>query len=236
MKERGAILAVEAHPDDLAATASGYTAKIINQGHDVDSIMITDANWEGNGQHRIHGEQRSMMNTLGMRRLYPIGEKIGIKDGASFTMTEREIVDTTFSVIQALLYIVDSAEHEKDPYEGILTFGSDGWTDHPDHKLAHAAAQAVFRMRSGISNLVTPAMSPEERALFKEDYKDNDFYPSLPVVDISTYEPIDIAHVLPRKIEAIKAHKSQMKTDGEKQIERLKKLKPVEYIKVYSRS
>ena len=44
-KVKGRILWVEAHPDDIAFTSAGTVVKLIAEGYQVDSLMMTDGNF-----------------------------------------------------------------------------------------------------------------------------------------------------------------------------------------------
>lgn len=229
MKERfPRTLIVEAHADDAAWIAGGTIPQLTRRGIPVDSFMATDSNWDGNGRERA-AEQRAMMNVFGMDTLHDVGNRFEIPDG-SLDMTKSSIL-----LVKALLYIVDTAHDEGAPYDRFITFGTDGWSGHMDHKVVAAVAQTVFTMRSSISELWIAGMGRKEREAFDRDYEHNAFYEAVPAVNTSAYRPVIILDTLETKIAGTAAHKSQMAEDGARQIERIKQLPPVEYFNVYQR-
>ena len=228
-KVKGRILWVEAHPDDIAFTSAGTVVKLIAEGYQVDSLMMTDGNFSDDGEQRMK-EQRQMMGLLGMGVLYAVGQENGFED---FYLNKISL----WLIINTILEILVRAEEEGNPYKRIMTFDENGYSGHPDHIVVNEAVREIFQSEDthGVKELWELGMSPEEKKLW------GDYFVPIPDINLESYTPIDVdGEPFNKKLEAIKVHTTQFHMEdngsGEAQIERLNKLPKVEWFKITKKS
>lgn len=229
MERKKRILYIEAHPDDLAYTGAGQVKKWANKGYQVDSLIMTDGNFEGIGKKRIR-EQKKMMGLLGMSVLHAVGQdpKLKLKD---FGLKDVEMS----LMVNAILTIIKQAEVEGNPYDIFVSFGQDGYTGHPDHIILAEATRQAFNDKKNhtVKELWQVGMSEKERKLW------GNYFVPIPKNKLKGYRKINIKDTFEDKIRAIEAHKSQNKIigggGGSAHIDRLKQLPKVEWFKVYRR-
>lgn len=128
-------------------------------------------------------------------------------------------------MVSALFYVLDHAEDEGKPYTTLYSFG-DSYSGHIDHEVVARVVLEVFRLKDSLKSLWQVGMSAEERALW------GDYFRPIPLVDTSKHQKVDISQTLGQKIDAIKAHKSQLENGGYAQIERVKQLPPQELFNI----
>ncbi len=224
--KRPRTLIIGAHYDDTAWCWAGFVSLLTKKGQ-VDEAVLTDTDYVGIGSVRKQ-EQLKMMGVLGMGILYAVGEKKGFKDGH---LNELPISHIT----RAIINILATAEKNGDSYQRIISFGDEGYTGHPDHKVLAKAVKNIFKRKSshGVKELWQVGMSPKERELWPKDY----FVP-IPLNNLKDYIPINITDTFDKKLQAITSHKTQFGIPGGggyAHIERLTKLPKVEWFKVYRR-
>ena len=134
------LLAVFAHPDDETAVA-GLLAKYAAEGHVV-RVAYTTSGQDGNANTSLskgeelgrvrEGEARCASRALG------VGDPIflGFVDG---TTTVRETIDEVSAKVRATI--------ERVKPDVVVTFGPDGYSGHPDNRIAGAATSEVFFQR-----------------------------------------------------------------------------------------
>lgn len=221
MKEIRRELAVFAHSDDSEWTEGGRLAQATKH-HQVDLALITDSNGQGLGKQRLQ-EQRDAMNILGMTDLYPIGDRLEIRDGGL-------IVPHLEVLVPALLHIIDTAAQEGRPYDALSGFNERTFSGHPDHFYAYLALMDLWRKRSAIHQIIQPEMTMAEYKLWRPDY----FVPvPLPIEFGCT--PLDISSTRHLKVAAIEAHTSQLRNGGFEQMERVAILPPTELYRYTAR-
>lgn len=214
-------LAIEAHADDIPWTQGG-DVKLKTRNYQVDSLLFTDSNGQGNGKQRLE-EQRRGMDILGMSKLYAVGDEWGFGDGNLSTRLYQQMA-------QALFYVVDAATKEGFPYTSFRTFNERGFSGHPDHSIVASVAQYVFQHRPEIKQLIQVEMTPEEHALWPKDY-----FVHVPTPKIDGCIQVDITETLNSKIAAIQAHTSQLTNGGLDQIARVRQLPPREIYRYTNR-
>jgi len=226
MEKKYRTLIIGAHYDDTAWCWAGL-ASLLTKKEQVDEAVFTDTDYAGIGLIRKQ-EQLRMMGVLGMGILYAVGEDKGFKDGK---LSDVPINHITRAIIEILV----TAEKNNKPYQQIISFGSDGYTGHPDHQILAKAVKNVFKNKNnhGVKELWQVGMSPQERELWPQDY----FVP-IPKINMKGYRPIDISKTFNKKIEAIFSHQTQFEIPGgggRAHIGRLSQLPKVEWFKVFRR-
>lgn len=193
-------LLIYAHPDDIDFSVAGTVAYWAKNGADVRYVVITDGNI-GSHDPDMTSEKLAQIRRAEQQKAADIagaGECVflGYPDGRlQPTLELRQVL------VREIRRFKPNAVVCGDPTSW---FGRDTYINHPDHRAAAAAAvEACFPAPN------SPLIFPE---ILAEGYGPHDInyvYISNPREKPNLY--VDITDTLPTKIEALKAHKSQMK-------------------------
>ncbi len=194
------VLAVGAHPDDIDFGASGSIATWVQQGAQVDYLVITDGS-KGTADLSLtpemlvtcrRDEQRAAADTLGVREVY----FLNYEDG-KLTVTEdlkRDIVRVIRQTKPDTVIVMDPTM----VYSEQL-----GFVNHPDHRAAgQATLDAVYPFAR--DHLSFPELYTEEKL---KPHK----VAHLLLVNLDRQNClIDITQTFDMKLNALQLHESQM--------------------------
>jgi len=200
-------LGIWAHPDDEVFVSGGLLADAARRGERVVCIYMT------NGEAGLsYGQPSSPADLAALRRreletsLAHLGVRersfFGYPDGCLRQVSEQDVISR-----------IHGALDELQPDE-IVTFGSDGFTGHPDHKaLSASVGGAMCLWDQPGARLNEVVMSTEWKDAFVPAL--NEFDAFLPGHPTASDDP-DISlrlddELLDAKVEALRAHASQMK-------------------------
>jgi LmbE family N-acetylglucosaminyl deacetylase len=174
--QQARILAVFAHPDDEISVGP-VLAKYAAAGHQVDLITITsgqvgDANTDV-PRGRELGETRE-------RELRCSAQKLGILPPHPLGFMDGDI--SAWRTLEAIRARVRELAHQIRP-QVIVTWGPDGYSGHPDHRVASSIATELFQETWPDGNAPqklyyfalptsfspTPAIGPGERASVSDE-------------------------------------------------------------------
>lgn len=174
------ILVFAAHPDDVELACSGTVLKHISLGYKVGIVDLTRGELGTRGSAEIRANESKMASEiLGIH----VRENLGFKDGL-------------FEIDEAHLLKVIGIIRKYEPEIILANAASDR---HPDHKRAgDLVSRANFL--SGLVKIETESQQPWRAKVLYRYIQDNYIEPDF-VVDISGFET--------KKLEAIKAFKSQ---------------------------
>jgi len=203
----GTTVGIWAHPDDEVFVSGGLLADAARRGERVVCIYLT------NGEAGLsYGQPSSPVALANLRQrelqaslaLLGVRERrfFGYPDGCLPLVSRRDVISR---IHEALV--------ELQPDE-IVTFGSDGFTGHPDHKALSASVRAAMSLcdQPG-ARLNEVVMSTEWKDAFVPALNEFDaFWPGHP----ATFDDPDISlrlddELLDIKVDALRAHASQMK-------------------------
>jgi LmbE family N-acetylglucosaminyl deacetylase len=198
------VLGIAAHPDDLDFGASGSMATFADSGADVHYLILTDGGKGSSDPNMTPAqltalrkkEQETALKILGGKTVtfldYPDGElEVTLKLKKDIVRVIRTIKpDVVVTMDPSMLY---SAER--------------GFINHPDHRAAgQAALDAVFplaRDHLSFPELYANGYLPHKTAtVLLINFDSKNFF-------------VDITRTFPRKIEALKAHASQIPSTTE---------------------
>jgi LmbE family N-acetylglucosaminyl deacetylase len=139
--EKRSILAVFAHPDDEIAIGP-LLAKYAAEGHDVHLAILTS------GQRGVSNTDIPAGDQLGAAREEEArcsASALGIKPPHLLGYEDAGIATrpAVAGIVKDLRRIVDETKPDV-----MITWGPDGLTGHPDHRMASALATEVFQRRS----------------------------------------------------------------------------------------
>jgi len=144
-QDKRTILAVLAHPDDESSVGPAL-AKYAAEGHEVHLALLTSGQ-AGSGNTDIpHGPELGLAREAEARcsaRALGVHEPLllGFQDGA--TTLQR----TQDEIARRLVEVFDKVQPDV-----VITWGPDGLTGHPDHRVASNLATQVFQNPTGRAN------------------------------------------------------------------------------------
>ena len=192
------VLMVQAHPDDCEFGAAGTVAKWISEGAEVHYCSITSGD-NGTEDPDLYGaklatlregEQREAVRILGVKSVV----FLGYKDGSVVAdlQLRRSLVRVIRQIKPDVMMVMDPTFRYMKQY-----------VNHPDHVAAGEAAMAAAFPAAG-----NRGYFPELLDEGLEPHGPTELYVMLSTAD-DTY--IDITGFMDIKLEALKAHDSQMR-------------------------
>ncbi len=200
-------LLIFAHPDDESFSCAGKIIQIKSSGGEVVSICATNGNAGEMGTPAIctkeelgkvrEEECREAAKVLGITKIH----FLGYKDGLLNQIPSKELEEKISKIIE-----------QYSPDE-IYTFGSDGYTNHPDHKAISVAATNAFRKYSlhstcSLFYAVNPESNLEKLSGSKNEYTS---FGKVHGVNDKKLIKLDISQEFDQKVKALMCHRTQNK-------------------------
>lgn len=213
------VLCVFAHPDDEAFGPSGTIAKLASE-RDVYIICATDGD-------AAFGPRDGSLAKLRREELLTSSKILGVKEVIFFDFSDGDLSNNLYH---------DLADKVREKVEDlkpeiIITFDQKGVSGHIDHIVVSMVSTFIFQKEPSISELWY-FVNPKELSDMVNDY----FVYFPPGIEESEADKvIDISEFFDKKIEAIKAHKSQHK-DGDWVLKMLKIVPKKEYFLIASKA
>jgi LmbE family N-acetylglucosaminyl deacetylase len=200
------ILGIWAHPDDEVFVSGGLMADAVRRGERVVCVHMT------RGEAGLSFRKQCPPETLASLRQTELEAslaRLGVAEHRYFDYPDGRLARVPSG--EAIVRLHDVlAEVRPDV---ILTFGSDGFTGHPDHKSLSAWVSAAVRLWNKPKTRLYQAKVPSDwKKSFIPRLNEFDFFwPGYPI----TSAPSDISmklddELLDVKVEAIREHASQM--------------------------
>ncbi len=138
--EKRTILAVFAHPDD-ETTVSPLLAKYAAEGHDVYLVTVTSGQMGISNTDIPAGPQ---LGAVREKELRCAAARLGIHQPFLLQFEDGNVArsEALASIVKRLREIVNKVKPDV-----IITFGPEGVSGHPDHRIVGAAASEVFQWR-----------------------------------------------------------------------------------------
>ncbi len=203
----GTILGVWAHPDDETYLSGGLMAAAIRAGNRV--VCVTATKGEGGSMD----EQRWPSETLAEVREEELIDALGVLGvsehrwlGFADGGCDQVPLEEGVAVVGALL--------EEFRPDSVLTFGPEGMTGHPDHKVVHAWAKTALQRTSPKADLYCATNTPEWAAevlplsVGLDIFFEPDTPPVTPRSELS-FEYVIPSDILELKWQALLAQRSQ---------------------------
>lgn len=205
------LLALHAHPDDEALLTGGTLARAADEGHRVVLVTATDGAL-GLTSRRYAGELaavraaelRASAAILGVARVEQLGwadSGLGpqvFPDPPGQVRFVRADVDEVAAAVAELL--------REESVDVLLSYDINGGYGHPDHVQVHRVGRRAAELAPGV-RLLEVAVSPRVARVMKPRH-----------VRLETPAPVthvlDTTAYLDRKRRAIRAHASQLHSDG----------------------
>jgi LmbE family N-acetylglucosaminyl deacetylase len=201
------MLGIWAHPDDEVFVSGGLLAAAARRGDRVVCIHMTD------GEAGLSYGRRTSPTSLANIRRHELADslvRLGVNEQRFFGYPDGRLSQVAGADVIGRIH---DALVELQPDE-IVTFGSDGFTGHPDHKVVSAWVKAAAELWDQPGGRLTEAvMSAEWKDSFAPALNEFDvFWPGHP----TAFDDPDItleldAELVDAKVEALRAHTSQMK-------------------------
>lgn len=211
MDELGeAILGVWAHPDDETYLAAGLMARAVRNGSRVVCVTATRGEGGSMDEERWPPEEMGEVRTAEMERSMAI---LGVTEHIWLDLPD---IDMDTGLPEDGYERVRDIVAQVQP-DTILSFGPDGMTDHAAHKdVSRWATQALREVGKPGSTIHYATVTPEWAEEFLPVWEPfNVFRPGTP--PITPREELSVDYRLPDdilalKVEAIKAHVSQVES------------------------
>lgn len=200
------ILGIWAHPDDEVFVSGGFMADAVRRGDRVVCLHMTQG--EGGLCFREQCSPR-IVAAIRQRELEESLTRLGVEEQRSFGYPDGGLGTVPRGEAVARLH---DAFAELQP-DVIVTFGSDGYTGHPDHKTLSAWVTAAARLwnrpRARVLHAAVPA--EWENTLVPRLDEFDFFWPGHP----AGYSRADVTfrlddELIDAKVDALRAHASQM--------------------------
>lgn len=187
-----------AHPDDLEFGVAGTAAKWAKQGAHITYVLLTDGNA---GSHELNMTKTALAE-LRREEQRQAAEITGVKE-CIFLGHDDGLLVNSLELRKELVRLI---RQHKPQVVGVMDptnfFPSDNYINHPDHRAAGTAAlDAVFpasEMRLLYPDLDADGLEPHKaNYVYVYFTQEANYY-------------VDISETVEQKIEALRAHKSQM--------------------------
>ena len=200
------ILGIWAHPDDEVFTSGGAMAEAVARGDRVVCLHLTRGE---NGLYHRDPYPEDVLAAVRERELKESLAALGVAEQRFLDYPDGHLQWVERADVIPRLY---DAIAEVDPDE-IVTFGADGYTGHPDHRSLSAWVTAATRLwnkpKTRLMHAVVPSAWKSTIVPRLDEFEF--FWPGHP----ETYPDAHVTHrlegeVLDAKVEALRAHASQM--------------------------
>jgi LmbE family N-acetylglucosaminyl deacetylase len=157
------LLGIFAHPDDETVCAGGTLAKYASGGAETSVVSFTRG---GAGQIRDAGAAtRATLSAVRERELAAAGRELGLTRTRCLDHPDGGLSEVDGETLRAQ---VSELVGEFDP-DVVITFGSDGFSGHPDHVAVGTAVTAVCsRLRPASSIRLFHCHLPRSRMLLRD--------------------------------------------------------------------
>lgn len=212
VSDLGSVLSIWGHPDDEAYLAAGIMAMAVRDGHQV--VCVTATKGDGGSQDPDRWAPAEMA-AIRERELRACLDVLGVEDHRWLGYLDGQCDSADAG--EAIARIVTILEEVRP--DTILTFGPDGFSDHPDHKVVSQWVTAACRQvsdRGGRIQLHYVTQTPEWVAEWAEPWREvGAFPPSHPHTTPATGLSIEIVlpvDVVKLKMAALAEQPSQTST------------------------
>jgi LmbE family N-acetylglucosaminyl deacetylase len=199
-------LGIWAHPDDEVFVAGGLLADAARRGERVVCLHMTS------GEAGLSNGRRTPPMTLATIRRHELDASLaclGVEEQRYFDYSDGCLSLTSRgSAIERLHNVLDEVQPDT-----IVTFGADGVTGHPDHRvLSSWVTGALWFWNQPDARLCHAAVSPEWKSSFVPALNEFDaFWPGYPQTSPLPDLVLELDEdLLGAKVEALRAHSSQM--------------------------
>lgn len=211
----GMILAVVAHPDDESLIAGGTLALAARAGVRTTVVSLTRGELGPISDSRL--SDREHLGEVRAGELEAAARELGVQEAICLKLPDGELpwaeVEFTSGVLAQRL-----GDERPDV---LLTFGEDGLYGHPDHAAAaQIARRAVERLTDGATDVYEATWPPETMLYLAAAARERGLPHDLWGVEPEAFGcerpvtvSVDVRPVLPQKLAAIRAHRTQIGPD-----------------------
>jgi LmbE family N-acetylglucosaminyl deacetylase len=193
------VLGIFAHPDDAEFTCAGTAARWASEGHQITYCIVTDGSG-GSDDPAVTPEELARTREAEQREACRI---LGVKDVIFMGRQDGTIVpdlELRRDLVRIIRHVKPNVVICGDP---TLFWVGQEYINHPDHRAVAEAALAALFPAAGNRNYF-----PELLKDGLEPFKIKEVYVGSPAI-ADTW--IDITDFIDQKIEALRAHKSQLR-------------------------
>src|SRR5258708_18523644 len=195
------VLIVMAHPDDGEFICGGTIARWASEGRDIYYCLVTDGQVGDAGDTEITSEELAQVRR---REAQAAADALGVQHPVIFLHEWDSRVEPTLALCMAIARVIRQVRPDvvicQDPTQ---RWSGQGYINHPDHRAAGEATLCAI-MPLASTRLATPELAAEGLAPHnvKEIYIGS---------GAQAHPWVDIGGFVETKIEALRAHKSQLR-------------------------
>ena len=157
------VLGIFAHPDDETICAGGTLAKYASTGADIRVVSLTKG--EAGQIRDASAATRATLRAVREKELAAAGKELGLTETRCLNHPDGGLAHIDG---QSLVGLAVELISEIDP-DVVITFGSDGFSGHPDHIAVGAAVTAAcYEMRPATSIRLFHCHQPRSRMLLRD--------------------------------------------------------------------
>ena len=157
------VLGIFAHPDDETICAGGTLAKYASTGADIRVVSLTKG--EAGQIRDANAATRATLRAVREKELAAAGMELGLTETRCLDHPDGGLAHIDG---HSLVRLAAELISEFDP-DVVITFGSDGFSGHPDHIAVGAAVTAAcYEMRSATSIRLFHCHLPRSRMLLRD--------------------------------------------------------------------
>ncbi len=157
------VLGIFAHPDDETICAGGTLAKYASTGADIRVVSLTKG--EAGQIRDANAATRGTLRAVREKELAAAGMELGLTETRCLDHPDGGLAHIDG---HSLVRLAAELISEFDP-DVVITFGSDGFSGHPDHIAVGAAVTAAcYEMRSATSIRLFHCHLPRSRMLLRD--------------------------------------------------------------------
>lgn len=211
----GMILAVVAHPDDESLIAGGTLALAARAGVRTAVVSLTCGELGPISDPQL--SDREHLGEVRAGELEAAAKALGVERAICLKLPDGEL---PWAEVEFASSVLAQRLRGERP-DVLLTFGEDGLYGHPDHAAAaQIARRAVERLTGGATDVYEATWPPEVMLYLVAAVRERGLPDDLWGVEAEAFGcerpvslSIDVRSVLPQKLAAIRAHRTQIGAD-----------------------
>jgi len=200
MKKNQTVLAVLAHPDD-ETIFNGTLAMLAENNVDIYTIYATSGNCgvDATGQS-LHGNELAKVREMELSNALKI-LKIS-NPPVLLRFNDGKLSENVEPLKKEIKKVFDAVKPEI-----VITFGREGFTGHPDHKMLSSVVGVIVESKDFVKQLLHIAISEERHQIYENIFKNASIANLIPDKKIDL--KINVSNFAQKRKKSVIAHRTQ---------------------------